>query len=47
MDTVGIGGKINSGTGGNGGQGAVRIVWGAGRSFPSTNVSSAFNETVF
>jgi hypothetical protein len=26
--------------GGDGGQGAVRIVWGAGRSYPSTNTSN-------
>jgi hypothetical protein len=26
--------------GGSGGQGAVRIIWGAGRSFPSTNTGN-------
>ena len=31
--------SIYSGTGGNGGQGVVRILWGDGRSFPSTNVA--------
>lgn len=30
---------------GSGGGGAVRIVWGEGSSFPSTNVSTAFNAT--
>ena len=43
--TVGAGGVAPSyspgegggGAGGNGGGGAVRIIWGAGRSFPSTN----------
>jgi hypothetical protein len=29
---------------GGGASGAVRIVWGAGRSYPSTNVSSTTNE---
>jgi hypothetical protein len=43
--TVGGGFKNTNGTGGAGGSGAVRIVWGANRTFPSTNVSSAFNET--
>jgi collagen type VII alpha len=33
----GGGGNGGSGVGGNGAGGAVRIIWGAGRSFPSTN----------
>jgi hypothetical protein len=32
--------------GGSGGRGAVRILWGAGRSFPSTNVNEASSVTV-
>ena len=31
------------GTGGYGGGGGVRILWGNGRSFPSTNVSNSYN----
>jgi hypothetical protein len=31
--------------GGNGGQGAVRIVWGSGRSYPSTNTSNPIPST--
>jgi len=34
------------GTPASGGDGAVRIVWGPGRSFPSTNVSEAFDNTI-
>ena len=30
---------------GDGGQGAVRIIWGVGRAFPSTNVGYSSNET--
>ncbi len=33
----GGGGAINNAGGGGGGSGAVRIIWGAGRSYPSTN----------
>ena len=32
-------------TGGGGGDGAVRIIWGAGRSFPSTNTGNITNNT--
>jgi hypothetical protein len=32
-----------SGEGGYGGAGGVRILWGDGRSFPSTNVSNSSN----
>ena len=35
--TVGAGGAAPAAGGGAGGDGAVRIIWGAGRSFPSTN----------
>lgn len=31
--------SVYRGTGGNGGGGAVRIIWGGGRSFPSTNTA--------
>lgn len=44
--TVGVGGKISAGNGGPGGSGAVRILWGKGRSFPSTNVGTAFNQAL-
>jgi len=37
------GDSYGSGNGFLGGTGAVRIIWGAGRSFPSTNVSGAVN----
>lgn len=37
--TVGAGGTAPGGNGGAGGDGAVRIIWGAGRSFPSTNTA--------
>lgn len=37
--TVGTGGTAPGGAGGAGGNGAVRIIWGAGRSFPSTNTA--------
>jgi hypothetical protein len=43
--TVGLKGGISTGGGSTSGGGAVRIIWGTGRSFPITNVSSAFNET--
>jgi hypothetical protein len=43
--TVGIKGGISTGGGSTSGGGAVRIIWGNGRSFPSTNVSTAYNET--
>jgi hypothetical protein len=43
---VGIGGKIAAGNGGNGGSGAVRILWGSGRAFPSTSVNTIYNQTV-
>jgi hypothetical protein len=36
--TVGQGGS--GGTGGAGGNGAVRIIWGAGRAFPSTQTGN-------
>jgi hypothetical protein len=36
----GGGGAAHAATGGKGGNGVVRIVWGANRTFPSTNVSS-------
>jgi hypothetical protein len=39
--TYGGGGGTNDAFGGNGGGGAVRIIWGPNRSFPSTNVSAA------
>ena len=42
---VGIKGGISTGGGGTSGGGAVRIIWGAGRSFPITLVSTAYNET--
>ncbi len=35
---VGNGGTVTSGTSGRGGSGAVRIIWGNGRAFPSTSV---------
>jgi hypothetical protein len=35
---VGNAGVINSGSSGRGGSGAVRIIWGSGRAFPSTAV---------
>jgi hypothetical protein len=35
----------NSAVNPRGGGGAVRIIWGNGRAFPSTNVSTAYNET--
>lgn len=37
----GAGGYANLQSGGTAGAGVVRILWGAGRSFPSTNVSSS------
>jgi hypothetical protein len=37
--------RIATAQGGDGANGAVRIVWGVGRSFPSTNVNTATNET--
>ena len=37
--------RLFNSKGGDGATGAVRIVWGVGRSFPSTNVSTATNET--
>lgn len=41
---VGDSGALTGGLGeGRGGKGAVRILWGAGRAFPNTNVSSATN----
>jgi len=40
----GGGGAHNSDYAGNGGQGVVRIIWGEGRSFPSTNVDLASSE---
>jgi hypothetical protein len=44
--TVGNGGGISNGTSsGIGGSGAVRIIWGSGRSFPSTNVTQ-YNQTL-
>lgn len=39
----GGGGNGGGGNGGPGGAGAVRILWGAGRAFPSTKVSSETN----
>jgi hypothetical protein len=36
--------SVYSGTGGNGGTGAVRIVWGDTREFPSTNVDEASSD---
>jgi hypothetical protein len=36
---------VNVRDGGNGGQGAVRIVWGSGRSYPSTNTSDPIPST--
>jgi len=39
----GGGGGGSGAGGGNSGGGAVRILWGSGRSFPSTNVSNASN----
>jgi hypothetical protein len=41
---IGNKGGIATGGGSTSGGGAVRILWGTGRSFPSTNVSSTFNE---
>ena len=43
---IGQGGKVVNGAGGPGGSGAVRIVWGNGRSFPATQLSTAFNQTL-
>jgi hypothetical protein len=40
----GGGGAHNGDFGGKGGQGVVRIIWGEGRSFPSTNVDEASSE---
>lgn len=37
--TVGAGGAAPGGKGGAGGNGAVRIIWGAGRSFPSSGTA--------
>lgn len=37
----GGGGGSSDNTAGSGGNGAVRIIWGTGRSFPSTNVSAS------
>ena len=39
----GGGGGGSGAGGGNSGSGAVRLLWGSGRSFPSTNVSNASN----
>jgi hypothetical protein len=36
----GQGGSTNTGGAGSGGQGAVRIIWGAGRAYPSTNTAN-------
>jgi len=44
--TVGIKGGISTGGGSTSGGGAVRILWGNGRSFPSTNISSGFNQNI-
>ena len=38
------GGK-STGGGSTSGGGAVRIIWGSGRTFPSTNVGTVYNET--
>jgi hypothetical protein len=38
----GGGGSGNLDKTGPGGRGAVRIIWGAGRAFPSTNTGDAF-----
>ena len=43
---VGNKGGISSGGGSTSGGGAVRILWGNGRSFPSTRVSTAFNQSI-
>jgi len=43
---IGQGGKVVGGAGGPGGAGAVRIIWGNGRSFPATQLSTAFNQTI-
>lgn len=37
---VGSGGNLLGNPGGNGANGAVRIIWGAGRAFPSTNTGN-------
>ena len=43
--TVGIAGGVFGGGGSNSGGGAVRIIWGAGRAFPSTAVTQ-YNQTL-
>lgn len=54
LNTPGVGGTFGGGggggngnddtsAGGSGGSGAVRIIWGMGRSFPSTNVNQNYN----
>jgi hypothetical protein len=37
--------SLYQGTGGDGGKGAVRILWGAGRAYPSTNTADEFPTT--
>lgn len=37
---------IDTGVVGNGGNGAVRIIWGLGRAFPATNCSDSYSVTV-
>jgi hypothetical protein len=44
--TVGGGFKITGNTGGPGGSGAVRVLWGNGRSFPITQIGAAFNQAL-
>lgn len=44
--TIGNGGNLTAGGGGKGGAGAVRVLWGNGRSFPSTQIGTAFNQTL-
>ena len=36
--------SVFSGTGGDGGQGAVRVIWGAGRAYPSTNTAQSYSD---
>ena len=42
--TYGGGGGTNDSNSGDGAQGAVRVIWGDGRSFPTTNVDQASSE---
>jgi hypothetical protein len=44
----GAGGSTESGSdGGGGGHGVVRIIWGAGRAYPSTNTGDTYNTVTF